>query len=54
MLFFDWTNYISKNSNTVRYEINTIFFAVLKNNNGIVPALPYQADMLEKDWMIVE
>lgn len=41
-------------SSTTRYEINPIIFAVLKNNAEIVPAQPYQGEMLVNDWMVVE
>lgn len=31
-----------------------VITAVKKNNEGIVPAQPYQEDMLASDWMVVE
>lgn len=33
---------------------NGIIIAVLRDNGGVAPAQPYQADLLAEDWQIVE
>ncbi|MGQ7102407.1 Thoeris anti-defense Tad2 family protein [Escherichia sp. SP-MK] len=31
-----------------------MIFAVLKDNGGVAPAQPYQADILANDWMVIK
>lgn len=38
----------------VGFGMENLIVAVLRNNGGIAPAQPYQADLLAEDWQIVE
>ncbi|EXY08977.1 MULTISPECIES: Thoeris anti-defense Tad2 family protein [Bacillus cereus group] len=36
------------------FYTNPMIFAVLKDNGGVAPAQPYQADILANDWMVIK
>lgn len=38
----------------VSYTADSMIVAVLKDDGGHVPAMPYQNDLLSEDWLIVD
>jgi hypothetical protein len=38
----------------VTFGMSNFIIAILKNSGGIVPAQPYQQDLLAEDWQIID